>query len=158
MLSRLGAGNDVLRMHSTWRQHGNRVDILASEKIVDVIAGRNAKLRRDGIGPRPNLIAAGNQAGPLDLAAAEQIGMALGDAPATEQAKSDHRDFLCLPSTGREDFRDGPSRIPGSAARRGTYALYLGKTVSLHQRHDQDSARQFCRALCRVVEAARSRE
>ena len=37
MLSRFSAGDDMLRMHAARRQHRHRVDILAGEKIVDVV-------------------------------------------------------------------------------------------------------------------------
>ena len=54
----------------------------------------HAELRGDGVGARANGIADGDQTGPVDMIAAQQVGVALGDAPASEQAKSDHETSL----------------------------------------------------------------
>ena len=95
MLSGPGAGNDMRGVHSARRQNRNRVDILPRQKIIDVVAGRNAELRGDGVGARANRIADGNETGPLDMTTAQQLGMTLRDASTSEQAKSDHHSFLC---------------------------------------------------------------
>ena len=77
-------------MHSARRQHRDRVDVLAGEKIVDVVDRGNAELRRDRVGTRANGVADGDEPGSVDMIAAQQIGVTLGDTPASEQAKSDH--------------------------------------------------------------------
>ena len=82
------------RMHSARRQHRNRVDVLSRQKIVDIVMRRNAEFRCDRVGARANRIADGDQPGPIDMTAAQQIGVTLGDASAPEQAKSDHEYFL----------------------------------------------------------------
>ena len=81
-------------MHSARRQNRDRVDILAREKLVDIVDGRNAEFRGDGVRARANGIADRDEAGAIDMTAAQQIGMALGDTPASEQAKSDHETSL----------------------------------------------------------------
>src|ERR1700722_1391871 len=103
MLSGPGAGNDMRRMHSARGQDRNRVDVLPRQKIVDVVAGRNAEFRGDGVGTRANWIADCNETGPLDMTTAQQLGMTLRDASTSEQAKSDHNSFLC---GGRQSSRE----------------------------------------------------
>ena len=66
------------------------VDILAREKIVDIVMRRNAELRCNRIGARANRIADGDQTGPLDMIAAQQVGVALCNASTTKQAEFDH--------------------------------------------------------------------
>ena len=61
------AGDDVLGMHSTRRQHRDRVDILPRQKIIDVIMRRNAELRRNGVGAHLDRIADGDKTGPVDM-------------------------------------------------------------------------------------------
>ena len=80
----------MFRMHSARRQHRDRVDILPRQKIVDIVVRRNAELRCDGIGARADRIADGDETGPVDMIAAQQVGMTLRDASTSEQAKSDH--------------------------------------------------------------------
>ncbi|GCC47054.1 hypothetical protein chiPu_0031261, partial [Chiloscyllium punctatum] len=74
----------------TRRQHGNRVDILACQEFVHVVMGRNSELPGNRIRPRADRIADRNQACSRDVIATQEVGMALGDTPAPEQAESDH--------------------------------------------------------------------
>src|SRR5258707_14386385 len=90
MLARLGAGDHMLRMQSAGRQHRNGIDILPAEKIVDVVMRGNVEFRGDRVGTRGNRIADGDETGAVDMMAAQQLGMTLGDATATKQAKSEH--------------------------------------------------------------------
>jgi len=80
----------MLGMHSARREHRDGVDILPRQKIIDLVIRGNAELRRDGVRTRANRVADSDEAGPVDMIAAQQFGMTLGDASATEQAKSDH--------------------------------------------------------------------
>ncbi len=57
MLSRPCTGDDMLGMHSTRRQDRNRVDLFLRQKVIDIVIGRHAELRRDRIGARANRIA-----------------------------------------------------------------------------------------------------
>ena len=93
MLSGPGAGDDMLRVHSARRQHRDRVDILPRQKVIDIVVCGNAELRCDGVGARANRIADGDETGPVDMIAAQQLGVTLRDASASEQAKSDHTNF-----------------------------------------------------------------
>ena len=90
-------------VHSARGQDRNRVDILPRQKIIDLVAGRDAELRGDGVGARANRIAHRNETGPLDMTTAQQLGMPLRDASTSEQAKSDHHSFLC---GGRPSHRE----------------------------------------------------
>jgi hypothetical protein len=94
MFSSLCAGDHVWRMQPAWRKHRHRVNILSGEKIIDIVKSRNAELRGDGVGARPDWIANGDQTGSLDMVSPQQLGVTLGDAPASEQAKSDHEASL----------------------------------------------------------------
>jgi hypothetical protein len=58
-------------MHSARRQDRNGVDVLPSEKVVDIVEAGNAELGGDGIGPRANRIADSDETGPVDMAATQ---------------------------------------------------------------------------------------
>jgi len=96
VLARSCAGDDMGGMHPARGEHRDGVDVLAREKIVDVVLRRHAKLRRNRIRSRADGIAGRNQPCALDVIAAQKIGVTLGDAPASEQAKSDHRKLPSL--------------------------------------------------------------
>ena len=115
-----GAGDDMLGMHSARRQHRDRVDVLPRQKIIDVVMRRNAELRRDGIGARANGIADGDETGPIDMIAAQQIGVTLRDASASEQAKSDHQDF----PVSRDYLADRPGERVARQTACSTRVLY----------------------------------
>ena len=51
---------------------------------------------------RANRIADGYETGPVDMTTAQQLGMTLRDASTSEQAKSDHCNFLCGGRWSRE--------------------------------------------------------
>ena len=98
-------------MQSARRQHRNRIDILAGKKIIDVVMAGTPNFdatasARARIGSHTR-----RKAGPIDVIAAQQIGVTLGDAPAAEQAKSDHRNFLFAERRGQ---RKGAARTRGS--------------------------------------------
>jgi len=101
VLSGPGARDHMLGMQPAWRQNGNRVDVLAAKEIVDIVAGRNGVFRRDRVGARADGIANRNQLRPIDMMAAQQIGVALGDASASEQAESDHQEIPSAALAGR---------------------------------------------------------
>ena len=56
-------------------------------------------------------IADRDETGPIDMVAAQQIGVTLGDAPAPEQAKSDHD----IPLDSGDEFAYGLAARYGSA-------------------------------------------
>ena len=90
VLSGLRAGDDMGGMHAARRQHRHRIDILAGEKVVDVVDRRHAELRGDRVGAAANGVANGDEPGSVDMIAAQKVRVALCDTPASEQAESDH--------------------------------------------------------------------
>jgi hypothetical protein len=92
MLAGLCAGDDMRSMHTARRQNRYRVDVLACEEIVNVVDCGNIEFRSDGVGARTNVVTNGGEAGPFDMIAAQKVGVALGDASTSEQAKSDHKE------------------------------------------------------------------
>jgi hypothetical protein len=86
-------------MHSAWSESRDCVYILAREEVSHVINRGQAELRGDRVGPRTDGITDRSQPRAFNVIAAQQIGVTLGDAPASEQAKSDYQKLPSLPSS-----------------------------------------------------------
>src|ERR1700730_5523984 len=150
MLAGLRAGNDMLGMQPARRQHRNRVDILAGKKVVDVVAGRHRELRGDRIGTRADRIAYGGERSAGNVIAAQQIRVTLGDAPAAEQAKSDHRNFL-FGTAG--PCANGPRRTQGGSCLYSQKSLSIksiGSWASLRKRQASGERHRFKGARQRI--------
>src|SRR5882724_836995 len=112
MLPGPGAGDDMRGMHSARRQHRDRVDVFPRQKFTDVVVRRNAELRGNGVGAGPDGITDGDQTGPVDMTTPQQLRVTLCNAPASEQAKSNHRTSLRLRSLSQATQRqDGTTAL-----------------------------------------------
>ena len=78
------------RMHSARGEHGRPRRCPCAPGNRRCRMRRHAESRRDGVGALAHGIADRDQARACDVIAAQQIGVALGDTPAPEQAESDH--------------------------------------------------------------------
>jgi hypothetical protein len=71
-------------MHSTGGQDRDGVEILPCEEIIDMVGCGNAELRCDGVGAGADGIAYRDETRPIDMVAAQQLGVTACNAPTSE--------------------------------------------------------------------------
>jgi hypothetical protein len=77
-------------MHSAGSEDGNGIDILSSQEIVDFVGRGYTEFGREGIGTGTDGIAYRHETRPVDMVAAQQLGVTLCNTATSEQAKSNH--------------------------------------------------------------------
>jgi hypothetical protein len=81
-------------VQSAGGQDRDRVDILSRQKIINTVMRWNVEPRCERVGACLDRVAYCGQPSPADMIASQQLGMTLCDAATSEQAKSNHDNFL----------------------------------------------------------------